>query len=51
MDVLNALPINWRLMSHPLNWLTVWCMIAIPMLAAHLVYDGLTRGNSEPAGE
>jgi hypothetical protein len=29
--------INWRIVSHPLNWVTVFLMIFIAGIAAHLI--------------
>jgi hypothetical protein len=33
--------INWRIASHPLNWLTVFLMIFIAGIAFHFVMQGL----------
>lgn len=30
-------PINWRLVGHPLNWVTVFLMVFIAGLAIHFV--------------
>lgn len=34
--------INWRLASHPLNWLTLFLMVFIVSLAAHLILSKFT---------
>lgn len=38
--------INWRLLSHPMNWLTVWLMIFIAGIFGHLL---LSFFDQEPA--
>lgn len=30
--------INIELLSHPINWLTVWLMVAILAIALHLIF-------------
>ena len=38
--------INWRLVGHPLNWVTVFLMVFVGGLLAHLV---LTYFGQQPA--
>lgn len=33
--------INWRIASHPLNWLTLFLMVFIAGIAFHLILEGL----------
>lgn len=33
--------INWRIASHPLNWITVFLMIFIAGIAFHFILEGL----------
>lgn len=30
-------PINWRIVTHPLNWVTVFLMVFIAGIAIHLL--------------
>lgn len=47
--------LNWAIMKHPVNWVTVFLMVAIGMIALHLLLtpwhtptpSGLSA-NSEP---
>ena len=39
--------INWRLVTHPLNWVTVFLMVFIAGIAAHFI---LTYFGQVPAG-
>lgn len=41
MDILNL-----RLMSHPVNWLLVWIVVALALIAFGAIHDGLTQGGS-----
>jgi hypothetical protein len=34
-DLLKSLPVNWGIVAHPLNWLTVALMVTVPLIAAH----------------
>lgn len=40
--------INWRIVSHPLNWLTVFLMVFIAGIAVHLI---LTSFGQVPAAQ
>lgn len=43
--------INWPLMRHPLNWLTIWLMLFIAGVALHVVMTGMGKGvPNKPAG-
>lgn len=33
--------INWRIVAHPLNWLTLFLMIFIAGIAFHFILEGL----------
>lgn len=37
--------INWPLMRHPLNWLTIWLMLFIAGIALHFVMVGMGKGS------
>lgn len=39
-------PINWRMVSHPINWIIVLLMVVIAGIGGHLV---LTMFGIEPA--
>lgn len=30
--------INWRLIAHPMNWVIVFLMVFIALIAVHLVF-------------
>jgi hypothetical protein len=32
--------INWELMSHPMNWLILFLMVFIPVVAIHVIAGG-----------
>lgn len=41
--------LNWELLSHPLNWVTIFLMVFIAALAFHLILSATTGIN--PRGE
>lgn len=41
--------LNWKLLSHPLNWVIVALMVFLAAVAAHLVLG--VWGGIEPKGE
>jgi hypothetical protein len=42
--------VNWPVLKHPVNWLTVGLMIFVAGLAFHFVLTYLNGGPSVPAG-
>jgi len=34
--------INWQLIRHPMNWLIVFLMVFIAMIAVHLILSGFS---------
>lgn len=41
--------INWKLISHPLNWAIIWLMVAIGGIFGHLVLTILDQEPATPA--
>ncbi len=50
MDIKQYVPLNWRLIENPLNWIIVALMIIIPLYAGELIlmsYEtGAKNGNA-----
>jgi len=44
--------VNWNLMRHPMNWVTIWLMLFIAGIALHLILQGLgiRPQAAQPAG-
>lgn len=39
--------VNLRLLSHPVNWVVVWIVLALALIGYGAIHDGLTNyGNS-----
>jgi len=37
--------INWTLVKHPLNWVTIWLMLFLGGMALHFIMVGLGKGS------
>ena len=37
------LPFNWALLSNPINWVTIWVMIAIGLVGLRLITASATQ--------
>ena len=44
MDIVKYIPINWGLIKHPVNWLTILMMLIIMGIAFEQVYKYLNPG-------
>jgi hypothetical protein len=43
--------VNWNVMRHPLNWVTIWLMLFIAGIALHFIMVWLGKGQPpKPAG-
>lgn len=47
---MNWLPINFELIKNPYNWLVVGLMVAILMLALHLIFKDSALPTSDETG-
>ena len=49
MDIKDAIPINWSLMAHPMNWVILFLMVVIALFAFDIVIGRF--GQSSTQGE
>ena len=40
--------VNWRLLSHPLNWGFVWVVLALAVMAYTLLHNAVTGASGGP---
>lgn len=45
--LLKYIPINWALMKHPTNWITIVLMLVFALIVFDLGAKGLTNFNSK----
>lgn len=38
--------VNLRLLSHPVNWVVVWIVLALALIGYGAIHDGLARNTS-----
>jgi hypothetical protein len=46
MDVVKYVPLNWRILQNPLNWIIVLLMILIPLYGLELLAHSATPPQS-----
>ena len=42
-------PINWRIAGHAMNWVTIFLMVFIPLIAVHLIFG--VKGGISPKSD